>query len=331
MNRFLQILTVAIITIFFFASCTKSTDKFTPYSNVELNDISWSGNGIDDAKAKMMISLLANPVFLSTFNTLYGAVVDIDNNVQVALPSNSYLLDGNNYNKTNANFSVKELLKKGDFIRNLASSTNSNSIQETKGAFLLNLTSDSGNSLSLTKNSYYNIRLIDSILSQDYKYFTGSSSTTNEGGISWSLADSTAGNFMQPTSIFVQGVAKNAYEITSNKLTWLSIAKPLTFNSYVNSSVVLPQNFTNKTTIVFAVFADYNVVLQLLPDYASKTYLMKDIPFGIVVKLISISYIDNQFYLGKQDIIVSKSPQYSITPALTPILVADLNSFLDGL
>ncbi len=330
MNRFLQILTVTIITSFF-ASCTKSTDKFTPYSTAELNDISWSSNGIADAKAKQMVSLLSKPIFSSIFNATNGAVVDVDDNVQLALPSNSYLLDGNNYNKTNANFSVKELSKKGDFIRNLASSTNSNLIQETKGAFLLNLTSDSGFSLSLTKNSSYNLRLIDSVLSQDYKYFTGSSSATNEGGISWSLADSAAGNFMQQTSILVQGATKNAYEITSNKLAWVSIAKPLTFNSYVNSSVVLPQNFTNKTTMVFAAFADYNVVLQLLPDYASKTYLMKDIPLGIGIKLISISYIDNQFYLGKQDITVSKSAQYSISPAITPITVADLNSFLDGL
>jgi hypothetical protein len=72
-------------------------------------------------------------------------------------------------------------------------------------------------------------------------------------------------------------------------------------------------------------------VLQLFPDYASKTYLMKDIPLGIGVKLISISFIDGQFYLGKQDFVVSKSAQYSISPAIIPISVADLNSFLDGL
>jgi hypothetical protein len=331
MNRFLQILNVTIISIFFATSCKKSTDKFTPYTTAELNDVSWSSNGITDAKAKQIISLLANPTFSSTFNAVNGAVVDVNNNVQIVLPSNSYMLNGNNYNKTIASFSIKELLNKGDFIRNLASSTNSSSIQETKGAFLLNLTSDSGFSLSLTKNSSYNIRLIDSVLSQDYKFFIGSSSAINEGGISWGLADSAVGNFMQPTSILVQGVTKNAYEITSSKLSWLSIAKPIFFNTYVNSSVVLPQNFTNKTTMVFAAFSDYNVVLKLFPDYASKTYLMKDFPLGIGVKLISISYIDNQFYLGKQDIVVSKSAQYSISPALTPISVADLNSFLDGL
>jgi len=331
MNRFLQILNLTIISIFFVTSCSKSTDRFTPYTTAELNDVSWSGNGINDAKAKQMISLLAKPTFSSIFNATNGSVVDVDNNVQLVLPSNSYLLNGNNYNKTTANFSIKELFKKGDFIRNLASSTNSSSIQETKGAFLLNLTSDSGFSLSLTKNSSYNLRLIDSVLSQDYKFFIGSSSAINEGGISWSLADSATGNFMQQTSTLVQGVTKNAYEITSNKLNWLSIAKPLTYNIYVNSSVVLPQNFTNKTTMVFAVFSDYNVVLQLMPDYASKTYLMKDIPLGIGVKLISISFIDGQFYLGKQDIVVSKSAQYSISPAIIPISVADLNSFLDGL
>ena len=331
MNRFLQILIIAIIITLFATSCTKNTDRFTPYTTSELNDVSWSSNGITDAKAKQMKSLLAKPTFSAIFNATNGSVVDVDNNVQVVLPSNSYLLNGNNYNNTTANFSIKELLKKGDFIRNLASSTNSSSIQETKGAFLLNLTSDSGLSLSLTKNSSYYLRLIDSALSQDYKFFIGSSSAINEGGISWSLADSAAGNYMQPTSILVHGVTKNAYEMISSKLSWLSIAKPLTFNSYVNSSVVLPQNFTNKTTMVFAAFADYNIVLQLMPDYTSKTYLLKDMPLGIGVKLISISFIDGQFYLGKQDIVVSKSAQYSISPALTSISVADLNSFLDGL
>lgn len=331
MKRILHILLVTIFLSFFVISCTKSTDKFTPYSNAELNDVSWSSVGVNDAKAKEIIGLLAKPSFTSSFNVINGATISTSNSLQISMPASSYTLNGNNYAAGNVQFSLKQLLTKGDFLRNLIPSTSNNPIQETNGSFLVELTSDSKSSLSLAPNSTYNLTLIDSPASQEYKYIIGNATAFSEGGVQWSLADSVTSGYLQTNNVLVQGVTKSAYEVISKKLAWINIAKPFTGANLVDAEVILPQNFTNKTTFVFAVFADKNIVLQLLPSYSSKAFLAKSLPVGSNIKLVSISLIDGQFYLGKQDVVVSNASQYSLKPSTIPISTSDLSVFLDGL
>jgi hypothetical protein len=331
MKRILQILLSTILLSFFVVACTKSTDKFTPYATAEWNSTSWSNTGVSEAKAKQIIDILAKPNFTSSFNVVNGALIDVNSNLQVSLPGSSYLLNGNNYASGNVQVLLKQLLLKGDFIRNLIPSSSSSFLQETKGSFLIELSDNSKNSLSLAPNSLYSLRLIDSPTSQEYKYYLGNSSAFSEGGMQWNLADSISGGYLQLSNVMVQGVYKSVYEVVSKKLAWINIAKPIAVINAVDASVVLPQNFTNKTTFVFAVFADKNIVLQLSSDYSNKVFLGKNFPLGSYIKLISISLIDGQFYLGKQDIVVTNTSQYSLKPSTIPISTNDLSFFLDGL
>lgn len=331
MKRILQIPLVTVCLLFFVVSCTKNTDKFTPYSTAELNDVSWSSIGVSDAKAKQIIDILSKPSFTSSFSAVDGVLVNVSDSLQISLPSSSYTLNGSSFPIGNIQFSVKQLLTKGDFLRNLIPSSSSNSIQETKGSFLVELKDNNNNKLSLDKNALFSLRLIDSNPSSEYKFCLGNATSYNEGGVQWNYADSTESGYLQTNNILMQGVQKPAYEVNSKKLAWINIAKPLAGLTTVASDVILPQNFTNKNTFVFAVFLDKNIVLQLMPNYNSKAFTAKNLPIGSNIKLVSISLIDGQFYLGKQDIVVSNASQYSLKPSNLPITKSDLSVFLDGL
>ncbi len=325
-----RIILISLI-ILSLVACSKNTDKFTPYSENELNDVNWSNTGVAEAKAAQIVGLLSKANFTANFNVNNGAELDVNNNIQLIMPVGSYLLNGNNYTNGNIKVSLKQILSKGDFIRNLMSTNSSDALQEAKGAFLLKLTDDNGNNLSLKQNAAFNLRLFDSVLSQNYQFYYGLASSYSEGNVHWNVADSIATGSLQTSQFFYQGTYKNALEVTSKNLNWINIAQPLSFTNYTSASVVMPQNFTNKTTFVFAVFNDKNVVITFSPDYNTKTFIAKKIPVGANMKLISISLIDNQFYLGSQDINITNSNQYSLKPSLTPITLSNLNIFLDGL
>lgn len=319
------------LTVLSLLSCSKNTDKFTPYSTTELNDVSWSNAGVSEAKAVQIVGLLSKENFTTNFNVNNGADLSINNNVQLLMPNNSYLLNGSNYSNGNVKISLKQILTKGDFIRNLMSTSSVDDLQESKGAFLLKLNDDNGNDLTLKQNTEFYLRLFDSIPSQNCQYFSGTASSYNEGNVHWNIADSITTGSLQTSQFYYQGSYKSAYEIASKKLTWMNIAAPLFYTNYTTASIVMPQNFTNKTTFVFAIFNDKNVVMTLSPDFNTKTFVAKKIPVGANVKLVSISLIDNQFYLGSQDVIISNASQYSLKPSLTPITLSNLNIFLDGL
>ncbi len=327
MKKISQIPAIFLSLIFCITSCTKSTDKFVPYST-EFNDTNWSPSAMDAAKSTIIITTLSKPLYTGSFSSSNNALLDFNNQIQLGLQGNTYLLNGVNYSgKVSVN--LMQLSSKGDYIRNLISSCSSTNLFDTKSAFLLNLTDDSKNNLSIANGTSYTIDLVDTPLAQNYIYLSGSIETNN---VTWALADSTNTGYLQANSILMNGQTQLSYEIISKKLSWINFAKPISASILVNSNVLLStKNFTNKNTVVFAVLNDYNTVLKLQSDDVNKVFLAKNLPLGSSVKLVSISYIDGQFYIGKHDILVSTTPQYSLKPSIIPASIADVNTFLDSL
>ena len=331
MKRHLHIFIFCLTLIFCISSCTKDTDKFTPYSTSEFNDVSWSASSISQAKSQAIVAALYKSPYTANFNSNNNVVYNFNNQIQLSLPANSYTLNGANYNGS-INVNLQQLSSKGDFIRNLIPSCNDNNLFSTKSSFLLNLTDNLKNSLSLSNVNSYTLSLVDS--TQNNVYLSGNAVTPSEGSIYWSVADSSTTGYLSPTNILMNNQTVLANQITSKKLNWISFATPMKTGNLANSNIVLAaQNFTNKNTIVFAVFKDENIVLRLQPDYSKKVFLAQNLPIGSNIELVSISYIDDKFYLGKQDIVVSNSPQYTINPypSLSSSSLAEVNNFLDGL
>lgn len=326
-NIFFKIISLFILV----SSCTKSTDKFNLYT-AEMNDITWSSSSISAAKSHTIITALSKSVYSYNFNGSKSSAATFNNDLQLLMPANSYLVNGSNY-IGNITARLIQIKNKGDFIRNLISNCNGDTLYDTKSAFLLQLNDTSNTKVVLTNNSSYQLELIDSPAVQDYQYIDANVISPSDGNLNWAVADAVNTGTVQTTSILFNNKMKTAYEVNSKKTRWINIARPVNFSNKVNNCniVLTTNNFTNKNTIVFAVLNDYNTVIKLQPDAARKTFTANFLPLGSKVKLVSISYIDNQFYLGNQDILVSTSLLYTIAPSSTPISLISLNVFLDGL
>lgn len=331
MNKFLKISTLYFSLLLFAASCTKATDKFTPYTTSELNDVNWSAEAMSDTKSRAIVKALSTADFATNFNSSNGIVAEFDNQIQLQMPNNSYLLNEVPYTGS-INISLTALSKKGDFIRNLIPSCSNDFLYDSKKVFLVKLNNDNSSSLTLKNDSTYNISLIDTPLLNDYKFIVGNNVPTKDGTVSWSIADSTKNGYLTPTIVNFNGLQKTAYSVTAKNIAWINIAKPINATNNINCNVFLSAtNFTNKNTVVFAVFNDYNIVLKLQPDFASKTFLAKNLALGSSITLVSLSYIDGLFYYGKKSIVVSNAAEYTIKPSITPVSIAEVNTFLDGL
>ena len=125
----------------------------------------------------------------------------------------------------------------------------------------------------------------------------------------------------------VNRIPKTSYLIRTNRLGWFGC------DSLVNSTsanhnttrlnVILPINYTNKNTIVYAVFDKIKSVVRLKSNSVGKTYGTTNIPVGANITLLSLSKIDNVYYMGTKSVVVSNSTPFSLKPVQKDITEID--------
>lgn len=331
MENLRKILVSSFVLMTIFSSCKKSTDDFVPYVNSDFNDTEWAttASSMSNAKEQSIKAALGSAPATATFNALSSKSVDLNANTQLFLPANAYTLNGNDYTG-NVTANLVSVTKKGDYIRNLISNCTPNPLQETVAAFDLNLYSSSKELLNFKKQNKFSLAYGDSFLVLNYNYFYGS---YNQNILNWSLADSviTGGQNLSYNQISIQGVSKPVYQINSNQLGWMAINKNVNLGATTNCNVFLPVNFTNKNTVVYAVFKNNNIVLKLNSDALSKSFSTNVLPLNSNITFVALSYLDSQFYLGYLETSITNNAQYNIKTITTPISLSSLNSFLDGL
>ena len=94
-------------------------------------------------------------------------------------------------------------------------------------------------------------------------------------------------------------------------------------------NVSLPPNFTNKNTTAFAVFKNNYSVIRLAPDFGTRTFYAINAPNNCQITVVTLSLIDNVFYLGKADASISNANVISVKPQQKT--AKDISAFLDGL
>lgn len=331
MENLRKILVSSLVVITTFSACKKSSDDFVPYTNSDFNDTEWAANGssMSSAKELSIKTALSSNTTNATFNALSSSSVDLNANTQLFLPANAYTLNGSDYSG-NVTASLISVTKKGDYIRNLISNCTPNPLQETVAAFDLNLFSSSKEALSFKKQNKFSLAYADSFIGLNYNYLYGS---LNQNVLSWAIADSTitGGQNLSYNQVSIQGISKPVYQINSNQLGWMAINKNINLGATTTCNVLLPVNFTNKNTAVFAVFKNNNIVLRLTGEPASRSFVATNLPINSDITFVALSYLDNQFYLGYFETLITNNAQYNIKTTTTPISLSSLNSFLDGL
>jgi hypothetical protein len=330
-----------IILLTGFTACKKelsNRDSFEAYQNNPLNDTSWTEKIFLGSNFKDLI-------FESTYIAPFTDTINIDSTSTSVLPDNTELIfskssfrnaDGSLVNGK-INMVVHSLNKKGDLVKLMQSTAYKRTIFESIGTFYIKAYKDN-NELFLVRDSTVKIRFNDSKRDKraNIKLCSGienlmpQPTKNHHFNFSWFESDNEIGikKWDRQNS---SGNSIKGYEVTSNKLNWISAIEPIdSSNELEGFAVVLPPNFTNNNTIVYAVLEDNNTAVQLIPSYNSKAFISDHFPSNKKVTLLSITKIGKDFYFGKIYLNeIDDKKIYKLNPEKTTLKY--ISDFLNGL
>lgn len=304
-------ITACLFTLFF-TSCTKEmSDNFTVYPTNPLNDTVWTRSLAITASVNDLFDLLAPGMIIDSFNVTNGASLQYGDTVGVEFRPNSCVTPGSSTASTGpVRLEILLLKTKGDFIKFYKpTTTEDGSILESGGGLFIRVTKD-GKELSLAQGSTVKVRFpdIDGAKLKMQGFYGKETNPVLTKGVdtlfNWFAdTDLTALTTWSKLSNNPLVPSYYGYEMNAKNLRWISAER------YIDSTLpktkvtaILSPNFTNKNTAVFAVFANQKTVVNMKADYASRSFFANNIPKGIAVKLVSISKIGDDLYLGTENI-----------------------------
>ncbi|MBC7722543.1 MAG: hypothetical protein H7068_11005 [Pedobacter sp.] len=321
----------AVIAI---TACQKeSSEEFVVYPNNAMNDTVWASNGSNlSALNKIIIPQLIMPNISDSFNCLVDNNLIFGDSLQIIIPANTCINSngGTITSGTKIKIDINLLRTKSDFIKYASPTTNVVALLEAGNFIDIKLSRD-GQEVFLNPNSQAKIRIKDTAINNDMKFFAGSAIKYNADSLfSWSAAPNIGKVGIWKDNAGSSSSKILGYEFTTNKLRWIGSAyftDSLQPKTRVN--VTLPLNYTNKNTAVFAVFKSKKTVISLLNDAITKTFFALNIPINTEVTLVSLTKINNDYYLGSKVIKVTNSDPITVLPEKKTL--AQIIEFLDKL
>ena len=328
----------------FFTACNKElSDNFTVYTNHPLNDTVWVRNVSAGASVNDCFdALFPDNILIDTFNTALGGSIHFGDSISIEFPANAFTGSGNSGGSGvftgNAKVLVIPIRRKGDFIKFFKpTTTRDGSLLETGGGLYIRIFNDD-KELSLVQGASIRIRFNDEdVPKNNMQAFYGKETFPFilkgiDTGFSWLRDTDTSWlPIWYKTAVPPAATSYAGYEINAKQLRWISAER------YIDSSLpkaklttILPPNFTNKNTAVFTVFANQKTVVDMQGDYPSRSFYANNIPLKSTVKLVSISKIGDDFYLGTENVSsVDAVTIHKITPVKKS--VPDILAYLNGL
>ena len=313
------------------AACNKeisNNNGFTIYTNNPLNDTAWIKNIPGDAPIyKLADTLFKNNAFIDSFDLTKDQVLNFGDSLEIEIHANSFIGtnntggsgSGNSASTGFANIEILRLTTRGDFIKAYRPNNSFGYPLETASGFFIRVEKN-GQELQLISDSTVTIKYSDI---QDpvtnMQVFYGRESLPIPNGAidvahTWVRDQDTS---WIKTFVKQSGSAyKKGYEINAKKLRWISAHRFLDSTvAKTNIYAILPPNFTNTNTQVFAVFDKNRTSLALQGDLTTRSFTTGNIPLRAKITLISISQIGPDFYLGTKVINdVGTVVNYSFTP-----------------
>ena len=316
------------LSALFFASCKKElSDNFATYSGHPLNDTVWVRNVSGTASVHELIELLAPEVIVDSFEVTRDTTLRYGDSLNISFTAGSCIGTGigggpsGTLSPGKVKLEILRLKKKGDYIKTFRPTTANNYLLEAGGAFFIRVSRD-GKELALAPGASVKIRFSDI---EDPKtnmqvFYGKESNPVPASGIDTSFTwirdvDTTWLKTFQKSSSGT-GPGITGYELITKNLRWVAV------EHYIDSTrpkakitAILPLNYTNKNTAVFAVFANQKTIVNLRGDYPSRSFAAANIPVGTKMKLISISKIGDDLYVGIKDVSdVGSVIAYQVTP-----------------
>lgn len=315
--------------LIFITSCTscqkEASNEFNSYINNPLNDTVWA--------TTLKPTDAVNTMTTELVNALETAKIDLSADEVICQPGRSdslrivfkkgifTSLENGVVTPVNpegtATVEVLRIRRSADLIRCIRTCKIGSDLTILGGGLFIRVTKD-GKELSIKSGSNYRIILAETGASTPNRSMLrmfGKESTpaplynVTDPNFSWK-PDADVSNVPILTEN-INGQQRESYHFIIDKLRWVSAARVSTVGPISGRSrvtVYFPPNFTNKTTNVFAVVANQKTVAKFDFDYNSRTFVTDFMPNGTTFRIVSISKIGNDFYMGEKSVSTLSSP-----------------------
>jgi len=336
MNKNIPIFLATILL--FMSACTKelstNTNTFTPYQGNAFNDTTWLKNITGISPITSLADTLAqNTLFTDSIDLWKDKAMVFGDSLEIDFKGGSCSNNAGIPQDGKARIDIIRLQKKGDFIKAYRPNTSFMYLLEAGSAFFIRITKN-GSELALAPGASIKIKYADiEEAENNMQVFYGKETmpfptSTFDPANTWVRSLDTS--YIKTWTTQTNSGIKKGYELEAKSLRWISAHRALDPNpAKTNIYAILPPNFTNKNTVVFAVFNNNRTVIDMHGDYASRSFTTSNIPIKTKLLLVSISKFGPDLYLGTRLVNdVGTMVNYSFTPekkSLTQIL-AFLNS-----
>jgi hypothetical protein len=328
---------LGVAGMFFLGSCQKEfSDNFTVYTNHPLNDTVWARNIPSSAAVYELAQLLAPEIYVDSIDLSKDTVLTLGDSLEVNIPSGACVSPGGSAaNSGKARVEIFRIRRKGDYIKLFKPTTSNGNLLESASAFYLRILKE-GRELVVAPGFTLKIRFTDTEEPKtNMQVFNGKESNPPfpfaavDSAFNWERDQDTTWikTFQKQGNA---GLIKG-YEMGIKNLRWTA-AERYTDSTKPKTKItaILPLNYTSKNTAVFAVFAEQRTVVSLPADYASRSFAVGRIPVGTKLKIVTVSKIGSDLYLGTRDVNdVGSIAAYSIAPEKKSL--KDILTFLNSL
>lgn len=322
--------------LFFLVSCKKElSDNFTTYPGDPRNDTVWTSVTPGSAPIFDMAKQFFPDLLIDSFDCTLGDTLIMHDNTELGFPAASVTDNGGTPTSGKIKVEFFRIKKKGDFIKFFKPTVSNDYLLESGGGFFIRL-SKNGQELKLAPNASVTVKFTDTEDPKPNMQVFHARETIpfiNNGLDTLHTWTRHADTSWVPTwqKQLNSGETIKGYEITTNKLRWTTANRYIDSNA-LNTSIFayLPQNFTNKNTVVYAVFANQKIVINLSPDARSKAFRAVHIPTGAKIKILTFSRLGFDLYMGVKEVNdVGTINTYKIEPQKKSL--ADILSYISGL
>lgn len=327
---------IAGALILFFSSCKKElSENFNQYTGDPRNDTVWATIPSSSSPVFNLASQLFPDLVIDSFNCTNTDTIDLKEDAEMIFPGGGCVTGTGAPVDGKVRLEIFRLKKKGDFIKFFKPTTANGYLLESAGGFFIRISKE-GQELNLKPGKTITIHFRDTEEAKPNMQVFYARETLPFITKGWDTAHtwlrdadtSWIKTWQQPNT---GGSVNSGYDLNAHMLRWVGAFR------YIDSTqprtkifAYLPPNFTNKNTVVYAVFANQKIVVGLPDDFRSRTFAAGNIPLRSKIKIVTLSRLGTDLYLGEKEVNdVGSITTYKVEPQKKSL--SDILNYLNNL
>jgi|GEM_PF-3351765 len=316
-----------LFLVFLFTSCNKElSDEFVS-NNIPVADTVWR-TVLGSTSADLSITIPVDTAFtdkpaeLDSFDAALGDTLLFDNDLQLFIPP--YLCTGVGAGQgggavATGKIFIKliQLTKRGDIVKyNRSTIDDEHKILEFARCFSI-VFMQNNVELGVVTGRAIGIGFKDSLPKSTMKVYYGNTLAFNTvSNFNWRFSNDSSKLITTPNIILPQ-VQDSGYLLSTHYAKWFGAMQRVDTSVGTNRlNVLLPINFTNANTAVYAIFKNKRVASRLTPDAINKLYFINNMPSNTPVKIITLSKVGADYFYSATDVTAQLGTIVTATPAI---------------